>query len=702
MSNSTVGQLAAKDQLFCPLQAVTKFPYKFVRGPDSDRVSKAYFAEGKFRARGWTVFYIYTLLPCATKPLLVVPAVEVEDLLFEINSRLKLQLGFPHPTSEPGFLLNFLIEGSPRPRYLGRLTTENDSETMESKIPGSNFKQDGEEELDPRSFPAFRVKMEAAVQAGKNRSKASKEKKKRERIIIKGSWCAQLKRARCYLGIRPRWSPLPDPHSIPNLSWEEEQKAMEEEEIARASRVRKIDVTKPVPNPFHENVIFISIDVESYERDRKAVTEIGVSTLDTNDLTDIPPGEGGVAWMKKIRSRHFRVRETSHLVNSDFITGCADRFEKDFGTSEWISIGEAPQVVASCFKPPYSDPDLVDRFPENPFDQTDHASHSNGALLSDLKNEDDTASKRNIILVGHDIKADIDYLRGIGYDVSGAPGLLEAIDTADIFRALKHEHQPRNLGNILVDLGLVGWNLHNAGNDAAYTLQAVIGTCLKSRQSRQEMARERDARMEDVAEEARQQVKQDGQEWSEADNNDEDDGGQPVQLIKQDPALNPRNGDSKVNRAERLARENLAAKKQKEDEEAAKVASGDIDAWGTKNETTEWADQGVVVSSNIEGTKLDNATTAAVEDERHSTSASRAAPGDRGSVDSGFGLDGMQEHGVNETSHAGVIPATASFSLQKPTVDKTIDESVPVSTRLLDRLAMLDAMDDDEEGGVPL
>lgn len=391
------------------------------------------------------------------------PAVEVEDLLFEINSRLKLKLGFPHPSTEPGFVLSFLTEGSPRPRYLGRLTTENDSETMESKIPGSNFKQNGEEGLDPRSFPAFRVKMEAAIQAGKNRSKVSKEKRKKERIITKGSWCAQLKRARCYLGLRPRWSALTNPHSIPNLSWEEEQKAVEEEEIARASRVRKIDVTKPVPNSFHENVIFISIDVESYERDRKAVTEIGVSTLDTNDLVDIPPGEGGVAWMKKIRSRHFRVKETSHLVNSDFIAGCADRFEKEFGTSEWISIGEAPQVVASCFKHPYSDPDLVDRFPENPFDQSGQASsYSNGTFLPDHVSEDDKASKRNIILVGHDIKADIDYLRAIGYDVGSATGLLEAIDTADIFRALKHEHQSRNLGSVLLDLELVGWNLHNA------------------------------------------------------------------------------------------------------------------------------------------------------------------------------------------------------------------------------------------------
>lgn len=395
------------------------------------------------------------------------PAAEVEDLLFEINSKLDLQLGFPHPSIEPGFLLSFLTEGSPRPRYLGRLTTSNDLETMESKVLGPNFKQDGDDALDPRSFPAFRAKMEAATQAGKNRSKASKEKKKKERIIIKRSWCDQLKRARCYLGLRPRWSTLTNPHSIPNLTWEEEQKAVEDDKIARASRVRNIDVTKLVPNFFYENVIFISIDVESYERERTAITEIGVSTLDTNDLANIPPGEGGVAWMKKIRSRHFRIKEYSHLVNSDFIVGCADRFEKDFGTSEWISIKEAPQVVGSCFKHPFSAPDLVDHLADNPTSEPGQTpSRPNGASsLPDPISENDTASNRKIILVGHDIKADIEYLRSIGYEVSNVSGILESVDTADIFRALKHEQQPRNLGSLLLDLGLVGWNLHNAVSD---------------------------------------------------------------------------------------------------------------------------------------------------------------------------------------------------------------------------------------------
>ena len=391
----------------------------------------------------------------------------MESLLFEINDTLKLHLGFPHPSIEPGFLLRFLEEGSPCPRYLSRVVTKGELETMEKKIPGPGFHEDGEDALDPCSFPAFRVKMEAAIQTGKNRSKVSKEKRKKERIILKGSWCAQLKRAQRYLGIRPEWSALINPHSIPDLDWDELQAAERDFESAKNLRDRDIDITKPAPNVFHQNVIFISVDVESYERDRKAITEIGISTLDTNDLINLPPGEGGLAWMKRIRSRHFRVRENSHLVNSDFVAGCADRFEKKFGSSEWISINEAPQVVASCFKPPFSSP-LPVTDPKGGLPGSDYRQppcQSNSVLRSpsfSTESDDDGLPKRNIILVGHDVKADIDYLRSIGYDLSNLSNILEAVDTADLFRALRHEQQSRSLGGVLLELNLVGWNLHNA------------------------------------------------------------------------------------------------------------------------------------------------------------------------------------------------------------------------------------------------
>ena len=199
-------------------------------------------------------------------------------------------------------------------------------------------------------------------------------------------------------------------------------------------------------------MVFVCIDVEAWEKDQSIVTEIGVSTLDTNDLTQLPPGEGGRNWMTAIRPRHFRIIEHKSFINQEFIAGCADRFEKDFGTSSFISLNEAPQVIASCFREPFS---VSYRMKSNNFPASSDSLHY---ALS----QEDPHTKRNIVLVGHDVRSDIEYMRRIGYDISNLSNLLEAIDTADLFKALKHEQQSRSLGAVLLELEMVGWNLHNA------------------------------------------------------------------------------------------------------------------------------------------------------------------------------------------------------------------------------------------------
>lgn len=144
--------------------------------------------------------------------------------------------------------------------------------------------------------------------------------------------------------------------------------------------------------------------------------------------------------------------------------------------SEFISLKDAPQVVASCFKPPFSNPDEKVVIDEN-------------------------EPKRNIILVGHGVRADISYLRSIGYDVHNLPNLQEFVDTALMWQSLKRDVNPRNLGSVLAELDIVGWNLHNAGNDAVYTLQAMIGISIKQlyeREKRKEVReQEKKARVEE-------------------------------------------------------------------------------------------------------------------------------------------------------------------------------------------------------------
>ena len=389
-------------------------------------------------------YYIHTLLDTTNKPLILIPATEVQELFDDIKRELRLLVYFPNKEREPGFLLSFNQEGIPRPKYLGRLDLEHSLDEMESKIPPYVPDVNGKQRINDRSFAAFKKKMEEAIQATKQKSKFQKDRKKKERISGKQSWCEQLKRAQCYLGLRPRMQPgLKDPASDPTIPPRELEQAVLRYNLSQCIELPDLSISAPVPFPFRDNVVFICVDVEAYEKNERPITEIGISTLDTNDLIDLPPGEVGKTWMKQIRSRHFRIKETAHLNNYEFIAGCADRFEPEFGDSEWISFKEAPQVIASCFRPPYS------RQLNNNTEE-----HFDGNEKPD--------SKRHLVLVGHDINNDIQYLRKLGYDVSNLSNLVEALDTADLYRAWKHQQNPSKLGSILVDLELTGWNLHNA------------------------------------------------------------------------------------------------------------------------------------------------------------------------------------------------------------------------------------------------
>ena len=392
-----------------------------------------------------------------TKPVLLIPREEVLDLFKEIYVELNIPANFPDVTRHPGFDIEFEEEGSPRPRYLGRLTDHMSLLDLEKMIPEPGT-EPGPQALEDRTFPAFRRKMEAAILAGKNRQKNAKTKKKQDRVVQKRGWCAQLKRTQCYLGIRPRvTAKKEDFHNNPNHTHEESQAAQAAYEKAAGLKLSTLIPTLPAPYPFYNNVIFVCVDVECYERDRKKITEVGISTLDVLDLVGTSPGEGGQDWMKKIRARHFRIAEYAHINNTEFITGCADKFEERFGTSEWISIHEAPQVIASCFRHPFSAPG---QYLPYPADARLVGRYGCGSEF--LPPINDKAPKRNIILVGHDIDTDIQYLRNIGYDVSNLSNLLEAIDTIDLYRAMKHGQSPSKLGSVLLDLELIGWNLHNA------------------------------------------------------------------------------------------------------------------------------------------------------------------------------------------------------------------------------------------------
>jgi len=58
---------------------------------------------------------------------------------------------------------------------------------------------------------------------------------------------------------------------------------------------------------------------------------------------------------------------------------------------------------------------------------------------------------------------------------------------------MTRDNNPRKLAMILAELGLVGWNLHNAGNDAVYTLWAMIGISSKHLKEHSERDEDKEA-----------------------------------------------------------------------------------------------------------------------------------------------------------------------------------------------------------------
>ena len=238
----------------------------------------------------------------------------------------------------------------------------------------------------------------------------------------------------------------------------------------------------------------------------------------------MPPGQDGENWRNLIRARHFRIKEHAHLVNSEFVSGHPEGF--DFGESTIVSLAEAPAHVAACFSPPFG------------------ARHSNGVdSILDLMKGVNLDEKRNIVFLGHDTSGDVRYLQDLGYDPLKVENMLEALDTATLYRFWRREQNGTSLGKILYDFDIAGYKLHNAGNDAVYTLQALLGICVREASIRGSSeldsmrTSEKSARLAVALEEALQKVNDEADGWS--DHELEGDGGAPVPLTVSAPKPAP-------------------------------------------------------------------------------------------------------------------------------------------------------------------
>ncbi|EME87449.1 uncharacterized protein MYCFIDRAFT_89442 [Pseudocercospora fijiensis CIRAD86] len=186
-----------------------------------------------------------------------------------------------------------------------------------------------------------------------------------------------------------------------------------------------------------QNAVIICVDCEAFEFDQnKTVTEASKDALFSN-----------------IVSSHYRIAEYGHLQNKRYSKGNPDAFA--FGTSTWVGLAKITRSLYHVFE---------------------HAAKLPAPLTG----------LRKVVLVGHAIKNDLNYLRKLNFDVNDIAHVVLKLDTQTI--AVPRKRQ-MGLANLLEALQIVpGHNLHNAGNDAAYTLRALLAITSLQRISGSERA----------------------------------------------------------------------------------------------------------------------------------------------------------------------------------------------------------------------
>jgi hypothetical protein len=186
--------------------------------------------------------------------------------------------------------------------------------------------------------------------------------------------------------------------------------------------------------------VFVCIDLEAYEFAQEKITEVGVSVLDSRHVVGTDPGPDGSEWLSKITTRHLITREYKHLVNKRFVHGCPDKF--NFGKSEIVFLNRIHTTLTQLFANP-----------------------SPGSVLATDK------GPRKLILVGHGLSNDTAYLSKLKFDPHAKGNIIQDVDTQ---RFVGTKKQTVGLSRLMTGLGVSPENLHNAGNDAAYTLQALV------------------------------------------------------------------------------------------------------------------------------------------------------------------------------------------------------------------------------------
>ncbi|AQZ14043.1 GFD2 (YCL036W) and YDR514C [Zygosaccharomyces parabailii] len=197
----------------------------------------------------------------------------------------------------------------------------------------------------------------------------------------------------------------------------------------------------------NRRAILFSLDIEAFERDNNVVTEIGISIYD--------PRENLHSLVPIKRNYHLVILESLHLRNQKYVCDSKDCYI--LGESLVLDLHRCVEFVQA----------LVDYYmkPQTP--------------------EDRTWARA---FVGHNLHGDLKWLRMLGVNIPedgqmdfGVQSINEnkqtyVLDTEKLYRSC-YGNFGGNLGRILRLFRIPHAFLHNAGNDAHYTLQLLMCMC---------------------------------------------------------------------------------------------------------------------------------------------------------------------------------------------------------------------------------
>ncbi|KAG9069506.1 hypothetical protein KI688_010409 [Linnemannia hyalina] len=262
--------------------------------------------------------------------------------------------------------------------------------------------------------PAPRLPLPAAYNKFiKDITKANKIAKSKERLL---QWKVTLDRATDMVLQAPGVAATTTPSAVIDLTGDNTNDAESVGAITPTTGLSTATLS-----PQDGGMWFISVDIESHEYNHDRILEIGWSIWDSG--------------VHKFMDKHYAISDYRHLKNGKFVADKRDRFM--FGETVWENL-----------------------------------QGSIAAFQQDLEKAVRRNEHGRFVLIAHDMTSDMKYLSGMG--VTFPEGIIQ-FDTVEMNAARVGDSNIKTgLGKLLDELDIENYCLHNAGNDAHYTLELFL------------------------------------------------------------------------------------------------------------------------------------------------------------------------------------------------------------------------------------